>query len=98
MVLDCLPKSPRVDFITDISKKTKLMFSVREQSNIQNSFDLRHKDLSTKRLQRVLTKSNLSNFCLANGRNLNVCKEVHGINIYFAKSEQVHVRRYKPRR
>ena len=33
-------------------------------------------------------KRGLSNFCLTNVRNLKVFLEVHGSDIYFAKSEQ----------
>ena len=33
-------------------------------------------------------KSSLSNFCLANVRNLNVSLEINGRDIAFAKSEQ----------
>ena len=33
-------------------------------------------------------KNSLSNFCLTNGRNLNVFLEVHGRDIDFVKSEQ----------
>ena len=37
-----------------------------------------------------VNKKQLIKFCLTNGRNLNVFKEVHGRDIYFAKSEQCY--------
>ena len=36
----------------------------------------------------MMQKSSLSNFCLANVRNLKVFLEIHGRDIAFAKSEQ----------
>ena len=53
MVLDRLPKSSRVDCATDISKENSITFF----GNIENTFDLRPEDLSTKGLERGNDKS-----------------------------------------
>ena len=75
-------------------KKTNKVLWAQITRNIENTFDLIPEDLSTKGLlrfhgKRFKQKATCQIF-LINGKNLNVCKEVHSRDIYFAKSEHCY--------
>ena len=77
MIFDRLPKSSRVDFVADLSKENSIKFFWRNNVEHQTAFDLRPEDLRTKGCKGSMAndakKSGLSNVCLTNCRNLNVC-------------------------
>ena len=65
MVLNRLQKQPRVDFLTDISKGNAIKFFI---SDPKTSSSKNWKGSMANDVNKV----QLINFCLINGRNLNV--------------------------